>query len=165
MIRYDRPARSARHGHHLRSGPPPSGTVARKIGQVGSRGIAARALHDRIAIAKCSRFLILPHFLRRTGIHFVGKCSIIISVAELHYGCATRGSVRLLRQVEAVLEAIDVVPFEPPADVIYGRIRAELETAARPIGTNDLLIAAQALALAVPPISPPTRRSFGGSAG
>jgi tRNA(fMet)-specific endonuclease VapC len=43
-----------------------------------------------------------------------------------------------------------VVPFETPADVIYGRIRADLEAAGRPIGPNDLLIAAQALALEIP---------------
>lgn len=79
-----------------------------------------------------------------------GIAASIVSVAELRYGCAKRGSARLLRQVEAILDAIDVVPFEPPADVIYGRIRADLEAAGRPIGPNDLLIAAQALALAVP---------------
>jgi tRNA(fMet)-specific endonuclease VapC len=79
-----------------------------------------------------------------------GIATSIVSVAELRYGCAKRGSARLLRQVEAVLDAIDVVPFEPPADVIYGRIRADLEAAGRPIGPNDLLIAAQALALEVP---------------
>ena len=79
-----------------------------------------------------------------------GIATSIVSVAELRYGCAKRGSARLLRQVGAVLEAIDVVPFETPADVIYGRIRADLEAAGRPIGPNDLLIAAQALALEVP---------------
>ncbi|WP_082167380.1 low affinity iron permease family protein [Methylobacterium aquaticum] len=40
-----------------------------------ARSAGARALHDCVAIAKRSRFLILPHCLRRTDIHFVGKCS------------------------------------------------------------------------------------------
>jgi tRNA(fMet)-specific endonuclease VapC len=46
-----------------------------------------------------------------------------------------------------VLGAMDVVPFEAPADAVYGLIRARLEKAGRPIGGNDLLIAAQAIAL------------------
>ena len=37
--------------------------------------------------------------------------------------------------------------FEAPADAVYGRIRAELEQAVKTIGGNDLLIAAQAVAL------------------
>jgi predicted nucleic acid-binding protein len=42
---------------------------------------------------------------------------------------------------------MDVLPFEAPADAAYGMIRARLEKAGRPIGGNDLLIAAQAIAL------------------
>jgi tRNA(fMet)-specific endonuclease VapC len=57
------------------------------------------------------------------------------------------GSRRLADQVEAVLGALDVAAFESPADIIYGRLRAELEGAGRLIGPNDLLIAAHALAL------------------
>ncbi len=40
-----------------------------------------------------------------------------------------------------------VLPFETPADVHYGDIRAKLETAGRPIGGNDLFIAAHARAI------------------
>jgi tRNA(fMet)-specific endonuclease VapC len=46
-----------------------------------------------------------------------------------------------------VLGALDVLPFEVPADNEYGKLRARLEQAGQPIGGNDLLIAAQALAL------------------
>jgi tRNA(fMet)-specific endonuclease VapC len=42
---------------------------------------------------------------------------------------------------------MSVLPFDAPADVEYGAIRAELEAAGRPIGSNDLLIAAHARAL------------------
>jgi len=48
----------------------------------------------------------------------------IIAAAELRYGVAKRGSTRLARQVETVLGVLDVLPFEAPADVIYGRLRA-----------------------------------------
>lgn len=74
-------------------------------------------------------------------------CTSIIVAAELRYGAAKKGSVRLARRVEAILGALDVLPFEAPADAAYGLIRTRLERSGRPIGGNDLLIAAQAMAL------------------
>jgi tRNA(fMet)-specific endonuclease VapC len=74
-------------------------------------------------------------------------CTSIIVAAELRYGAAKRGSARLLAQLELVLGALAVLPLEPPADEVYGDIRAQLERAGRMIGGNDLLIAAQALAM------------------
>ncbi len=74
-------------------------------------------------------------------------CTSIIVTAELRYGAAKKGSPRLAAQLEAVLDALEVLPFEAPADEFYGRLRARLEQAGRPIGSNDLLIAAQAVAL------------------
>jgi tRNA(fMet)-specific endonuclease VapC len=74
-------------------------------------------------------------------------CTSIIVAAELRYGAAKRGSARLSAQLEAVLGAMPVLPVETPADVVYGALRTELEKQRRPIGANDLLIAAQTLAL------------------
>jgi tRNA(fMet)-specific endonuclease VapC len=74
-------------------------------------------------------------------------CTSIIVAAELRYGCAKKGSLKLLARVEAVLATIPVLPLDIPADTEYGGIRAELETAGQPIGSNDLLIAAHAYAL------------------
>jgi len=74
-------------------------------------------------------------------------CTSVIVAAELRYGCAKAGSPRLSKAVEDLLDEIEVLPFEVPADAEYGRIRAELERSGKPIGGNDLLIAAQALAL------------------
>lgn len=71
-------------------------------------------------------------------------CTSIIVAAELRYGCAKSGSKRLLKAVEDLLGEISVLPFDVPADTEYGRIRSELEAAGRPIGNNDLLIAAHA---------------------
>jgi tRNA(fMet)-specific endonuclease VapC len=73
-------------------------------------------------------------------------CTSIIVAAELRYGCAKSGSKRLLKAVEDLLGEINVLPFEVPADSEYGGIRAELEAAGKPIGGNDLLIAAHACA-------------------
>ena len=74
-------------------------------------------------------------------------CTSIIVAAELRYGTTKKGSPRLTTQVEVVLGVIDTLPFDSPADEVYGSIRTQLELAGTPIGGNDLLIAAQALAL------------------
>ena len=74
-------------------------------------------------------------------------CTSIIVAAELRYGCAKSGSKRLLKAVDDLLGEIHVLPFEVPADAEYGGIRSELETAGKPIGGNDLLIAAHAHAI------------------
>jgi len=73
-------------------------------------------------------------------------CTSVIVAAELRYGCAKSGSTRLLKAVEDLLAEIKVLPFDVPADAEYGGIRSELEAAGKPIGGNDLLIAAHALA-------------------
>jgi tRNA(fMet)-specific endonuclease VapC len=71
-------------------------------------------------------------------------CTSIIVAAELRYGCAKSGSKRLLKAVEDLLGELTVLPFDVPADAEYGRIRSGLETVGRPIGGNDLLVAAHA---------------------
>jgi tRNA(fMet)-specific endonuclease VapC len=70
-----------------------------------------------------------------------------IVAAELRFGAARRGSPGLIAEVDGLLSRLDVIPFESPADQRYADLRAELEREGRPIGANDLLIAAHALAL------------------
>jgi tRNA(fMet)-specific endonuclease VapC len=74
-------------------------------------------------------------------------CTSIIVAAELRYGATKKGSPRLSAQLEAVLGALEVLPFQAPADAAYGLLRTRLEQAGRPVSANDLLIAAQALSL------------------
>ena len=74
-------------------------------------------------------------------------CTSIIVAAEVHFGLAKRGSETLAHHMMLTLEAFPVLPFETPADRIYGDIRAQLERDGTPVGSNDLLIAAHALAL------------------
>ena len=45
-----------------------------------------------------------------------------------------------------MLGALEILPFDSPADTAYGLIRGRLEQAGQLIGGNDLLIAAQAIA-------------------
>lgn len=74
-------------------------------------------------------------------------CTSIVVAGELRYGAAKRGSQRLSKQLDAILSVIEVLPLETPADETYGELRVKLELAGTPIGGNDLLIAAQAMAL------------------
>ncbi|MBS1147912.1 MAG: PilT protein domain protein [Proteobacteria bacterium] len=74
-------------------------------------------------------------------------CTSIIVASELRFGAAKRNAPRLAAQVEAILRAIEVRPFDTPADHEYARLRLHLEQAGTPIGPNDMLIAAHALAI------------------
>lgn len=77
-------------------------------------------------------------------------CTSIIVACELHFGAKKKlqqtGSGRILNQVELILSAIDVLPFEALAEHHYAEIRTDLEQKGTPIGANDLLIAAHARA-------------------
>ena len=59
----------------------------------------------------------------------------------------SEGSPALLKRAEALLAEIPVLAIEARVDAEYGGIRAELEAAGRPIGHNDLWIAAHAYTL------------------
>jgi tRNA(fMet)-specific endonuclease VapC len=73
-------------------------------------------------------------------------CISIIVASELRFGAAKRNSARLSNQVETILAAMLVVPFDVPTDREYAKLRQLLESSGNSIGPNDLLIAAQARA-------------------
>lgn len=73
-------------------------------------------------------------------------CTSVIVACELRFGAAKKSSSKLAAQVESILGALEVLPFEPPADDAYAWLRLSLEQAGTPIGPNDMLIAAHALA-------------------
>lgn len=73
-------------------------------------------------------------------------CTSIIVAAELRFGVVKRNSPRLTAQVESILSVIEILPFDAPADRFYAQLRATLEHSGQPIGPNDVLIAAHALA-------------------
>ena len=74
------------------------------------------------------------------------RTSAIVAL-ELRFGAAKLQSARLTEQVEHAHGALEVMPFEVPADAAYGDLRASLEAAGKPIGAKDMLIAAHCLAL------------------
>jgi tRNA(fMet)-specific endonuclease VapC len=74
-------------------------------------------------------------------------CTSIVVAAELRYGATKKNSLRLTAQLDAVLGVLEILTLEPPVDAVYGAIRVNLERTGQPIGANDLLIAAHAVAL------------------
>ncbi len=91
-----------------------------------------------------------PHGAVAAGIERVGESSACINIvvaAELRFGAAKSGSRRLRRQLEAILALIQLWPLAPPVDQHHADIRKHLERAGKPIGPNDLFIAAHARAL------------------
>jgi tRNA(fMet)-specific endonuclease VapC len=74
-------------------------------------------------------------------------CTSIVVASELRFGAEKLGSARLTRQLGIILSALDILPLDEPADRHYAKLRWHLEQRGSPIGPNDLLIAAHALAL------------------
>ncbi len=74
-------------------------------------------------------------------------CTSVVVAAELRYGAAKSGSKRLAERVDLLLSALEILPLEPPVDREYATLRDHLARRGTPIGPNDLLIAAHALAL------------------
>lgn len=74
-------------------------------------------------------------------------CTSIVVAAELRFGAQKAGSSKLAARIDLILSALEILPLETPADRHYGEVRQQLARQGAPIGPNDLLIAAQALAL------------------
>lgn len=74
-------------------------------------------------------------------------CTSVVVASELRFGAARRSAPKLTAQVDAILAALEARTFDIPADREYAKLRLHLEQAGTPIGPNDMLIAAHALAL------------------
>jgi tRNA(fMet)-specific endonuclease VapC len=73
-------------------------------------------------------------------------CLSAVTEGEILYGVAKRPEAKKLRAtVEALLSAIDILPWTSATAQRYGAIRAELERREKPLGALDLMIAAHAL--------------------
>jgi tRNA(fMet)-specific endonuclease VapC len=83
-------------------------------------------------------------------IALVGTKAISVSAivaSELRFGYVQRGSRRLETLVESALSRVEILPYDEPAAIHYARVRHALEASGRPIGPNDLFIAAHACSL------------------
>ena len=52
-------------------------------------------------------------------------CTSIIVVCELRFGVAKSGSLRLVQQIERILEVLPILSLEPPVDKHYAAIRTQ----------------------------------------
>lgn len=76
-------------------------------------------------------------------------CISSITYAELCYGVAHSKRIsRNRRELEAFRVDLDILSFDENAGTHYGEIRHALVKRGRPIGANDLLIAAHARSVA-----------------
>lgn len=79
-----------------------------------------------------------------------GVAMAAITASELLHGChrASDAGIRARRSafVEALLEAIPVIPFGLPAARRHSQLWAELAGRGAPIGSHDMLVGATALA-------------------
>ena len=81
----------------------------------------------------------------KLDMHASGVCISSITCAELCFGVAHSARVeRNARELEAFCLDLDILPFDADAGHHYGEIRHALVRRGRPIGANDLLIAAHA---------------------
>lgn len=74
-------------------------------------------------------------------------CTSIVVACELRFGARKKGSVPLAARVEEILSVLEVMALDGDVDHHYARIRAAVEANGTPIGPNDLLLAAHAMAL------------------
>ena len=91
-----------------------------------------------------------PEVLSRVRGYPLGEVGIsAITYAELRFGVENSARVEQnMDRLERFLLPLEIVPFDAEAARHYGQLRHELKRAGCPIGSNDLLIAAHALALA-----------------
>ena len=83
--------------------------------------------------------------MRALSAQDISVCSVV--KAELFYGALKSANpVKVLAEQKKFLEQFASLPFDDRAADEYGRIRAHLARRGTPIGPNDLLIAAIALA-------------------
>ena len=74
-------------------------------------------------------------------------CTSVVAQCELLFGLRRRTSPHWSTQYERVMASIDVLALESTVATHYAELRTHLELSGTPIGPNDTLIAAHALAL------------------
>lgn len=89
-----------------------------------------------------------PKVVRALDRRLPGQVAIsVIALGELLTGAARSNDTQAARQrIAALISVADVLPLPPDAADHYAAIRSELERSGKPIGPNDLWIAAHAKA-------------------
>jgi tRNA(fMet)-specific endonuclease VapC len=84
-------------------------------------------------------------------------CTSIIVACELRFGAEKNNSLQLKQRINLALSLIPVLPLTTDIDHHYAIVRTYLERQGTPIGSNDLLIAIQALTLNLTVVTANTR--------
>ena len=71
----------------------------------------------------------------------------VIVQCELEFGLVRRPNQRLRAAYDNIVPLLEVMPLTELVTAHYAQLRTQLETAGTPIGANDMLIAAHALAV------------------
>lgn len=89
-----------------------------------------------------------PEVLARFSKLPPGKVAMsAITYGELCFGAEKSSKPKEVRQIlEHLISLIPVLPLDENASLHYGKIRQHLQASGKPIGNNDLWIAAYALA-------------------
>lgn len=74
-------------------------------------------------------------------------CTSLVVACELSFGAEKVGSINLVSKIQTLLQFVPAKPIDHDVVQHYATIRTHLEKAGTPIGPNDTLIAAHALAL------------------
>lgn len=106
-------------------------------------------LDTNICIHLINRRPGFEKILRRlSGRSFGEICISAITVSELGYGVAkSKRSGDNAGTLDAFLSRFELLDYPVAAAASYGKVRTDLERVGKPIGNNDLLIAAHALTI------------------
>ena len=74
-------------------------------------------------------------------------CTSVVVQCELVFGLTRRPSARLQAAYDLEMAKLQILPLTDSVPLHYARLRAQLEALGQPIGPNDALIAAHALAI------------------
>ncbi|AFY43442.1 PilT protein domain protein [Nostoc sp. PCC 7107] len=91
-----------------------------------------------------------PRGLIFSQIQNVGEDTVCISIivaCESRFGAKKKNSQKLIERLEIILDSIEILLLTHPVEEYYAEIRTDLEQQGKPIGGNDLLIAAHSLSL------------------
>lgn len=80
----------------------------------------------------------------------------VVVQCELDFGLTRRPNQRLQKAYERIVAMLDVLPLSTEVCEHYARLRTQLESKGTPIGGNDALIAAHALAISATLVSADT---------
>jgi tRNA(fMet)-specific endonuclease VapC len=74
-------------------------------------------------------------------------CTSVVVQCELLFGLRRRTHPHWMERYDRLLSTLEVMPLDAAVPPHYAKLRADLEAQGTPIGPNDSLIAAHALAL------------------